>query len=124
MQATSALSTDQETLLQLNLDYLHSVEHSDVRRFEELLAPDFLCSRADGSLIDREEFLKQTAKPAGLSNLQGHDVRVRILGDVALIHARTTYTWSDGKSGSGRYTDIWARRNGKWFAVAAHVTRL
>jgi ketosteroid isomerase-like protein len=124
MQATATLTDDHAILVQSNLDYLHSVEHSDVHRFEEILAEDFLCSRPDGSLLDREEFLRQTALPAGISNLQGHDVRVRILGDVALIHARTTYTLRDGRQGSGRYTDIWARRNGKWLAVAAHVTRL
>ncbi|MGH3129068.1 MAG: DUF4440 domain-containing protein, partial [Gaiellaceae bacterium] len=47
----------------------------------------------------------------------------RLLGDVAIIHARTTYTLADGRPGAGRYTDVWARRNGQWLAVAAHVTR-
>ena len=42
----------------------------------------------------------------------------------AVIHARMTFTQADGRSGPGRYTDIWARRNGEWRAVAAHVTRL
>ncbi|MPZ21867.1 MAG: nuclear transport factor 2 family protein, partial [Luteitalea sp.] len=31
---------------------------------------------------------------------------------------------SDGKPGSGRYTDVWAKRDGEWLAVSAHVTRL
>ena len=48
---------------------------------------------------------------------------IRIFGDVAIIHARTTYTTADGRAASGRYTDIWARRDGRWLAVAAHVTR-
>ena len=26
-------------------------------------------------------------------------------------------------TGQGRYTDVWTRRNGRWLAVAAHVTR-
>jgi hypothetical protein len=30
---------------------------------------------------------------------------------------------ADGRAGAGRYTDVWARRNGQWLAVAAHVTR-
>jgi hypothetical protein len=45
------------------------------------------------------------------------------MGDFALIHARTTYTLADGRAGSGRYTDAWAKRNGRWLAVSAHVTR-
>jgi len=45
------------------------------------------------------------------------------MGDVAIIHARTTYMAPDGRMGAGRYTDVWARRGGRWLAVSAHVTR-
>jgi ketosteroid isomerase-like protein len=114
---------DLEVLEQLNRDYITSVQTSDVRRFDEILAEDFLCSNPDGSLVDRAGFLTQTARPVTISNLQTHDVRIRVLGDVALVHARTTYTLPDGRAGSGRYTDVWARRQGRWLAVSAHVTR-
>jgi len=46
-----------------------------------------------------------------------------LMGDFAIIHARTSYVLPDKRLGGGRYTDIWAKRNGKWLAVAAHVTR-
>jgi len=116
-------SSDHEILLQLNRDYIDSVQTSNVRRFEEILAEDFLCSNPDGSLIDRTAFLAQTARPVAISGLEAHDVQVRLLGDVALIHARTSYRGPDGKPGRGRYTDVWARRGGRWLAVSAHVTR-
>ena len=45
------------------------------------------------------------------------------MGDVAIIHTRTTYNAADGQPGAGRYTDAWARRQGRWLAVSAHVTR-
>jgi len=115
--------SDLELLKALNEDYIHSVQHSDVKRFGEILANDFLCSNPDGSLIDRAQFLRQTAVPVTISNLKAHDVNVRVLGDFAIIHARTTYTLADGREGKGRYTDVWARRGGKWVAVSAHVTR-
>jgi ketosteroid isomerase-like protein len=57
------------------------------------------------------------------SGLAVKDVKVRILGDVAIIHARTSYTTAEGEQRNGRYTDVWARRDGKWLAVSAHVTR-
>ncbi len=123
MPAETVSNTDVDTLHQLNQDYIRSVQTSDVRRFDEILAEDFLCSNPDGSLVDRTEFLAQTARPVSISNLEARDVRVRILGDVAIIHARTTYTLPDGRAGSGRYTDVWARRRGRWLAVSAHVTR-
>ena len=45
------------------------------------------------------------------------------MGDVAIVHARTTYNLPGGTPGSGALTDVWARRDGRWQAVAAHVTR-
>jgi ketosteroid isomerase-like protein len=123
MPAETIAHTDLETLQQLNRDYITSVQTSDVRRFDQILAEDFLCSNPDGSLVDRAAFLAQTARPVTISNLQARDVLVRIMGDVAIIHARTTYTLPDGRAGMGRYTDVWARRQGRWLAVSAHVTR-
>ncbi|OLB95288.1 MAG: DUF4440 domain-containing protein [Candidatus Rokubacteria bacterium 13_1_40CM_68_15] len=114
---------DLAALRDLNRDYITSVQTSDVRRFDEILADDFLCSNPDGSLVDRAGFLKQTALPVKISGLQAHDVNVRLMGDFAIIHARTTYVGPDGRPGSGRYTDVWARRQGHWVAVSAHVTR-
>jgi hypothetical protein len=58
-----------------------------------------------------------------IKDLPARDVIVRILGDVALIHAGTTCTLADGRAGSGRYTDVWPRRDGPRLAVSAHVTR-
>jgi ketosteroid isomerase-like protein len=123
MKTDTATQTDIEALTALNRDYIHSVQHGDVRRFDEILAEDFLCSNPDGSLADKKQFLAQTARPVAISGLTAEDVRVRILGDVAIIHARTSYTTADGEQRNGRYTDVWARRDGKWLAVSAHVTR-
>lgn len=120
---THASTSDMATLVALNDDYVRAVEQSDVRRFDEILAEDFLCSLPDGSLINREAFLLHVAEPATIGNLRAHDVRVRLLGDVAIVHARTTFTTIKGEEGASRYTDVWARRDGRWVAVAAQVTR-
>ena len=112
-----------ETLTRLNQDYIDSVSKSDVRRFEEILSNDFLNTNADGTLVNRAQFLAQIARPMTVSNFQCDDVLIRVMGDFAIIHARTTYTKADGKPGVGRYTDMWALRNGRWLCVAAHVMR-
>jgi len=123
MKTGAATQTDIGALTALNRDYIHSVQHGDVQRFEEILAEDFLCSNPDGSLVDKKQFLAQTARPVTISDLTRQEVRMRILGDVVIIHARTSYTTADGEQRNGRYTDVWGRRNGKWLAVSAHVTR-
>jgi ketosteroid isomerase-like protein len=118
-----AAAADRERLLALNLDYVRAVQAGDVARFREILADDFRGSMPDGSILDKTAFLAQTARPVTITGLACHDVELRILGDVAIVHARTTYTTADGRNASGRYTDVWARRGGVWLAVAAHVTR-
>jgi len=114
---------DTNALRQLNEDFVRSVQLSDVRRFDEILADDFLNSNPDGSLVDRAGFLEQITRPAMIANLEAHDVLIRIIDDIAIVHARTTYRKPDGQAGAGRYTDVWARRQGGWFCVSAHVTR-
>ena len=121
--ADTAARADLDALLALNDDYIRSVQAGDARRFAEILADDFLCSNPDGSLVDKAGFLAQTARAVTIRGLASEDVRVRLLGDVAIIHARTAYTTAEGERRNGRYTDVWARRGGRWLAVAAHVTR-
>ena len=123
-QRAARTDSDHATLAALNEDYINSVQNSDVKRFDEILGPDFYCSNPDGSLADRAAFLKQTAQPVAIKNLAAEDVLIRIMHDTAIIHARTRYVKPDGTEGGGRYTDVWMRENGRWLAVSAHVTRL
>jgi len=120
---TATIERDVDVLEQLNQGYIDAVQHSDVGWFEQNLAEDFLNSNPDFTLVDREGFIGQIARPATISNLRAEDVRIRVLGDVAVIHGRTRYTKADGKEAAGRYTDVWARRKGHWLCVAAHVAR-
>ena len=115
---------DRATLAALNDDYVRAVLTSDAARFREILADDFRNTNPDGTILDRAAFLAQVARPSNLTSLRAEDVEIRIMGTTAIIHARTVYETSDGRPGSGRYTDIWHKRDGRWLAVAAHVTRL
>jgi ketosteroid isomerase-like protein len=117
------MNNDLAELTELNHDYVAFVQNSDVKRFDEILAADFYCSNPDKSLVDRAAFLQQTAKPVAIKNLRAEDVKIRVLGDFAIIHAATSYTTADGQQAHGRYTDCWAKQNGKWLAVSAHVSR-
>jgi hypothetical protein len=123
LTTTDATARDLEVLEELNRGYIRSAEFSDVRWYAEHLAEDYLNTNPDGSLVDRAGFLARMTKPYPGSNLKALDVRIRLLGDVALIHAGFRDTRPDGRVGEGRYTDIWARRGGRWLCVAAHFTR-
>ena len=66
-----AMGDDVATLAELNEAYLESVKMGDVDRFREILADDFLCSAADGSVLDKTQFLELTAGPRTLRHLSG-----------------------------------------------------
>jgi ketosteroid isomerase-like protein len=123
MGTNTAARSDHETLVALNRDYIASVQHGDVQRFEEILADDFLCSNPDASIVNKAQFLEQTGRPVAIRGLVADDVQIRLFGDVAIIHGRTRYRTEDGEQRQGRYTDVWARRGERWLAVSAHVTR-
>ncbi|MDX2853408.1 nuclear transport factor 2 family protein [Streptomyces sp. PA03-3a] len=110
---------DLRILEQLNNDYVHADQFNDVQRFSELLGEDFVV-QTSGITRDRAEFLEYIAKPRPFKDLAVHDVKIRILSDVALIHARATYTMlADGAAQEALYTDTYQKREGGWVCVSA-----
>jgi hypothetical protein len=120
----STAAADVDVLTGLNRTYIRCVADADTKRFAEILADDFLNSNPDGTLVDKAAFLRQIESIGKLKSIDIEGVRIRVLGDVAVIHAATRYVLADGREGLGRYTDGWAKRGGTWLAVFAHVTRL
>ena len=72
----------------------------------------------DAALVAR--FLDYIEKPRPFKDLAMHDVNIRILSDVALIHGRATYNMlADGEEQEALYTDAYQKRDGAWVCVAA-----
>jgi hypothetical protein len=116
---TKQSAEDLAILEQLNNDYVHSDQFNDVKRFSELLAEDFIV-QLPGITRNRAEFLEYIAKPRPFKDLAVHDVNIRILSDVALIHGRSTYTMlADGMQQEALYTDAYQKRDGTWVCVSA-----
>jgi hypothetical protein len=64
-------------------------------------------------------FPEYMAQPRPFKDLAVHDVNIRILSDVALIHGRSTYTMlADGMEQEALYTDTYQKREGTWVCVA------
>ena len=119
MSDTKQSAEDLAILERLNLDYVEADQASDATRFSELLAEDFVV-QTPGVTRNREEFLEYIAGPRPFKGLAVHDVKVRILSDVALIHGRSTYTvLADGAEQEALYTDAYQKREGTWVCVSA-----
>ena len=111
------------TLRDLNHHYVRSVGEADVAWFDRHLSDDFHNTNPDGTLIERAAFLAQIGRGSAVKDIREHDVKIRLLGDFAIIHARTSYTRPDGTQGGGWYTDDWQLRPEGWRCVSAHVSR-
>lgn len=111
------------TLQELNHHYVRSVGEADVEWFNRHLSDDFHNTNPDGTLIERAAFLAQIGRGSAVKELREHDVKIRLLGSFAIIHARTSYTKPDGSKGTGWYTDDWQLRPEGWRCVSAHVSR-
>jgi ketosteroid isomerase-like protein len=81
-------TTDEKILRQLNDDHIHADQNGDVARYEEFLAEDFTAILPDLIFRNRRELLDLIARPRPFTDLTLRDVRVRILGEVALLHGR------------------------------------
>lgn len=113
---------DVEVLKQLNHDYVQSFLKSDARRYDQLIAENFICIEPDGKLYDRAAFLAAAAQPVTVDYFHVEDVEVRVFGDFAQITARTPYKFPNGREGVSRYIDCWIKRDGQWKAISAQIT--
>ncbi len=111
------------TLQDLNHHYVRSVDQADVQWFDRNLSQDFCNTNPDGTLLDRAAFLAQIGRGSAVKGIHEHDVKIRLLGNFAIIHARTSYTKPDGSKGGGWYTDDWQLTPEGWRCVSAHVSR-
>jgi len=108
-------------LHRLNADYIRAFAERDIEWFDEHLSDDFRCSLENGRRIGKAEFLERVAAGPRVTDVTYDEIDVRPLGDVALVHGVTHYRHKC-QAASTRYTDVWALREGRWQAVAAHLT--
>ena len=111
------------TLRDLNHNYVRSVDQADVDWFDRHLAPGFMNTNPDGTVLDRAAFLAQIGRGSPVKEIREHDVKILLFGDLAVIKARTSYKKPDGTTGAGWYTDDWQLGPKGWHCVSAHVSR-
>jgi ketosteroid isomerase-like protein len=110
-------------LHRLNALYIRALVESDTAWFSEHLGSDFVCTLADGRRINRTEFLRRIDEGPDAREVTYDEIDVRPLGDVALVQGVTHCICGDSP-GSTRFTHVWQSRDGRWQAVAAHLTRV
>ncbi len=114
---------DESRLRRLNEQYIAAVLHADVNWYREHLADDFVCIDSEGTLFDKEAFLRRTAGGPYVTDYKLENVRVRIFGETALVQATGIFTRKDGTPGMCHYIDAYVRSGDDWKVVSAQITR-
>lgn len=116
--------SEKATLERLNQGYVDAFMNADVDWYRDHLAEDFVCIESDGSVLNKNQFLLNTAKGPDVAGYTLHEVDVRIYGDdAALVRATGVWTRGDGSMGMSRYIDVYVKQSEGWKAVSAQITR-
>lgn len=112
-----------EAVRAMNAHYFRSWRERDHAWYRENLAEHFVCIAGDGSVLGKADFLAYPDQGAGIRDAHIEDVVVRVYpGGTAVVTANTVVTRTDGSVRATRYTDVYAKIDGRWKAVSAQLT--
>jgi hypothetical protein len=120
-------AADEAELISLEKRYAQALIERDRDFLMRFYAPDwrggnYLGFWTKATMLKAVLEARYTVKSMELRNL-----KVRVLGDIAVVQGLDEeVTTIDGKDTSGRwtFTDIFARRDGRWVAIASHTSEL
>jgi|SRR5437773_9278320 len=128
MAAEEKAGNDEQIIKQLEQEWADALLKRDQAAIDRIRSADWVLTDTEGALIAKAQAdadLKSgTVK---FESIKLDELKVRVDGDTAVVHGLETRKSSyKGKDTSGQYrfTDVFVKRNGRWQAVATHVTRV
>jgi len=115
----------EQTITRLEHDWVTAIVNKDTVTRDRLIADDF--SGTTNDQIYSKADAVEDVKTGTHESLDLDNIRVRLFGDTAVVTMGQTEKSRHGDSDfSGHYlfTDVWAKRNGQWIAVASHGSRV
>jgi uncharacterized protein DUF4440 len=126
--AVVAQTVDDEQLLKdIEQQLARAWSQHDRAFIENLLAPEWSVTQADGTILTRSTVLGPFFDAVQFDSNVVDDVTVTLFGDTAIVRGRTTVSAKvNGAPVSAhiRFTDVFIRWNGRWQVVASHASPL
>jgi hypothetical protein len=119
---------DSIRLHELNARFIRNFLRQDATTHNEIIHRDFVCIQSDGSIVSREEYMKNWSTDfdnSGYTHFTYTDEAIRIFGNMGLVRAKTVFTKKkNGQTTEGNsvYTDTYIKENGVWLCVQAQIT--
>jgi uncharacterized protein (TIGR02246 family) len=124
---TADLSPGEQAIRQLEQQLAAAWVKGDRAFIEQLIAEDWTVIDQSGNILSKRQLIDETfaATDRRIDAMEIDDVRVRLLGDVAVATGRTRVSGRYKGQPVGvtlRFTDVFHFRDGRWQAVASHGT--
>ncbi|HEY4337867.1 MAG TPA: nuclear transport factor 2 family protein [Puia sp.] len=116
---------DIAAIRQLNAEWIHNYVTKDSTVWNRIYADDFVLVNPAGRKMTKRDILSSPFQPITAADVDFAEVQIH--GNIGLIHAKCSFTVvADGKEskGSTDYLDVYEKRKGRWWAIAAHVNYL
>jgi hypothetical protein len=110
-------------ILEREHQYTAALLEGDTRLLAPVLADSFVDTSESGVLRNKRELLAVVARQAPPGSITESDRRIQIYGSTAVVTVKFDVKGTDhGKpyESIGRATDVWIKRAGTWYCVAAH----
>jgi ketosteroid isomerase-like protein len=127
---SAAPASDQnveQQVIQVVTDWIEAVPKRDTQHINQVLADDFVAILWDGHKRSKAEYLEELRSGKyAVESIAIDDTQARVLGDTAIVtYYQSEKSKSAGldSSGGSVWTDVLARRDGRWQVVAEHGSR-
>ena len=125
--SAAAHTHEEEIVLRVQREWMEATRDNDVAALERILADDYTYTDSRGRVSNKADSLRYArAARNHMKAFYTSDEKARVYGDVAIVTGRMRV---EGVAGGEpydaevRFTDILARVDGQWRAVAAHASR-
>ena len=119
---------DEQIIKQLEQEWADALLKRDQAAIDRIVARDWMLTDPEGALITKGQADADLNSGAlKFESFKLDAMTLRVYGDTAVVHGLETEKSSyKGKDTSGQYrfTDVFVKRNGRWHAIATHVTRV
>jgi ketosteroid isomerase-like protein len=112
-------------LKQVEHDWADAEKANDMDKLGQIIADDWKAIGPDGAKVTKAEFID--GYKSGKSKTESYEfgpLDVKVIGTVGIVQGTDTEKSSyAGKDSSGKYawTDVFAKRDGKWVAVRSQL---
>jgi ketosteroid isomerase-like protein len=120
-------AADEAALIRLEQDYARALIAKDRAFMMRFYAPDWRGGNWMGFWTKATMLKSVLSERYVVKRMEVRDLKVRVHGDLAIVQGVDDEVTSvDGKDTSGKwtFTDIFARRDGQWVAIASHTSEV